>query len=201
MSDQMTVKRVEKPGKIRRAAGWLFHTLADESDDDRDAFQVIADTVMGPTPGRKVARSAAAVGAGGLVTGLVVGSPTIAVIGGVTMAVGGTAEVVQLVRGRRRSADPVADIPKAIQPTDQQVADQLGVSRAVMAKDNLHAILKDIAVGTFKWTASRFESLWSDAKAHEQGLRQMSSRDKSSYNDLLNVAESMGRVQLAGSPS
>lgn len=197
----MTVKRVEpaKPGTLKRMGGWLYHTLADDSreQDDRDIVQVIADTIIGPTPGRKAARSAAAVGAGVVVGGVVGGSITTMVIGGVTFLVGGVAETIQFVKGRP-SKVVEAEVTNApvieANASDEQVVDAVGLANAAKAENNLHTALKSTALGDiFQMSERKFEQLWSRAQANAN----MNKKDQGIYNSIVRLAEREGLVTVA----
>ena len=199
-----TKKDEKKPGLLKRAASWTWHTLADdgiENHDDRDLFQVIADTVMGPTPGRKAARSATAVGAGTAVAGIVSGSVTTLTIGGITFIVGGVAEGIQWYRGRHQDDEDVVDAPtpQLEEPSDVETIENVGANEAGKAaseaKSNLYAVLKDVAVSKFKMTEAKWNQLWSQAQAHEKKGQKFSGAKKQRYLDVVNVAQALGLVQ------
>lgn len=189
MGTKMT--KDKKPGVFKRAGSWLYHTLADdgvENHDDRDIFQVIADSVMGPTPGRKVARSATAAGATAAIGGIFTGSATLITIGGVTFIVGGVAEGVQWYKGRK-----VTDAPK-VSCTDEQAVEAAGMEQAAKATSSLHAVLKSVATGEiFQLSERKFEQLFSRAQAQTP----MNQKDQLIYNSIVRLAERDGLVTVA----
>ena len=190
------VAKEKKPGIFRKAGSYLYRTLADDgtSRDDRDIVQIIADSVMGPTPGRKVARTSAVAGASLAIGGLFSGSVTLMTVGGITFIVGGTAEAIQYLKGNKENE--VEDAPHLEDITDDQAIEEVGVAKAAEAKSNLYVILKDVATSTFQMTEAKFNQLWSQAQAHSLHNQKFSGAKKQRYNDIVNVAAAMGKVQL-----
>lgn len=184
----------KKPGIFRRAGSYLYHTLADDANqtEDRDLFQVIADSVMGPTPGRKAARSATVVGGGVAVAGIVSGSVTTLTIGGITFVVGGVAEGVQWLRGRKQELAEGVDAPQ-VMAKDEDAVESVGMAEAGKAKNGLHAILKMVATGeVFQLSERRFEQLWGKANSNA-----LNPKDKQLYNSVVRLAERDGLVTVA----
>jgi len=195
-----------KASWLKRLGSYAWHTLADDrtelEQDDRDIFQVVADSVLGRTPASKAARSGSAVGAGVAVAGIAKGSMTLFTVGGITFLVCATAEGIRIVRGRNPKDDEdVADAPVIEEPSDVEVVEEVGTKAAAEAESNIHAILKDVAVTTFGWSERKFDQLWSKAKGHEKGGQKLNGKDKAKYTDLVNVAKNLGRIKLAEVPA
>jgi hypothetical protein len=191
MTTQIAKTEEPKPGVFRRMGSYFYHTLADtptEDNDNRDLFQVMADTVMGPTPGRKAARSASAIGGATAVAGFASGSITLLTIGGITFIVGGTAEAVQYIRGRKSD---VVDAPE-VTASDEQAVEGVGMAEAAKNEDNLHGILKSVATGDiFQLNDRAWNQVWSQAKD-----KQLSKKNSRLYNSIVRLAARDGLVTL-----
>ena len=199
-----TKKDEKKPGLLKRAASWTWHTLADDrseiEQDDRDLFQVVADSVLGRTPGHKVARSGVAVGGGIFLSGLLKGSATVVAVGGLTFLVSATGEIIQIVRGRNPKDDAkVAEIADAPVVTDDQAVEAAGMAEAAQAKDNLHAVLKSVFTGTLGKSKDLWAQVWSDVKNHEKTGAKVKPRYKELYE--MTVACAKAQELITESPA
>lgn len=200
IADKKAASKNAKPGWLRRFGGYLVDTLDPKEKEERDLFQIVADTVLGEGPAEKI--SSGVVIGGGVAAGVgsAIGEPVLVVTGLTTAGVGVLGRLGFSVNRRRKMLKDmgiykgeVEDAPE-VEATDDQAVEAAGMSKAAQSEDNAQAVLGSIATGEiFQLSEGKWNQLWQRARARSK----MNKADSSLYNAIVRFAEQQELVTVA----